>query len=115
MLDQFQEFLPQIITAFILPIAGIIGTLLAIFIKQMISKIKNENLQALAYMGINAIDQKYPDLKGKEKYKKGVDWLAGKIKGVNSEQVDMAIESAVKQFNISIGKDMPKDVKKNTV
>lgn len=105
--------LQEILTVILIPVAGAVGTLIAVLLQNLISKIRNEHLQTLAYMGVYAIEQKYPELKGQDKYKKVVEYLASKMKYITEDQINVAIESAVKQFNISIGKNIPSDVKKN--
>jgi len=99
MMDILNQCLCSILLAVLIPIATAIGALLGRLIKRAISKIDNALLQQLAWQAVLWVEQTFKDLHGKDKFDKAYEWLAKKLPGVEKEDIEKAIEAAVKTMN----------------
>jgi len=104
------SILGQILVALLIPIAGVIGTLLGKLIVEALSKIKSEKLQAFAWTAVYFVEQKFQDLHGEDKFGKAYEIIADKLPGISQADIERAIEAAVSSMN----KAFPKKVNAST-
>ena len=83
---------------------GALGTLLAIFLKKMISKINNESLQQAAYIAVRFVEKKFAHIASSEKFNIAYEKIAAKLPGVEDSNIEEAIEAALKGLDIELGK-----------
>jgi len=103
-MDILNQCLGSILLAVLIPIATAIGALLGRLIKRAISKIDNALLQQLAWQAVLWVEQTFKDLHGKDKFDKAYEWLAKKLPGVEKEDIEKAIECAVREMNAQFPK-----------
>ena len=99
-----QQLLGSILLAILVPVATAIGVLLGKLIKKAISHIDNKIIQQLAWQAVLWVENTFKDLHGKDKFDKAYEWLAKKLPGIEKEDIEKAIETAVKEMNIQFPK-----------
>lgn len=99
------ELLQNLLTAIIIPLAGVIGTMIARLIKKGINSIDNDNLERLAWLGVRwAEDQITGKKKGEERIKAVKKWIQEKTNGkFDDDTVEKAIRSAFQNFSNELG------------
>ncbi len=100
------QFLGSILVAILIPVATGLGTLLGKLIKKAINRIENATLQELAWTAVRWAEQKFKNLPGDERFKKVEEYITEKLPGVNKEDIERAIEAAVKQLHIELGEEV---------
>ncbi|OQX78905.1 MAG: phage holin [Candidatus Omnitrophica bacterium 4484_70.1] len=98
-MDILNQCLGSILLAVLVPVATTIGVLLGRLIKRAISHIDNKILQDLAWQAVLFVEQKFTELHGKDKFDKAYEYIAKKLPGVDKEDIEKAIEAAVKAMN----------------
>ena len=98
-----QQILGSLLVAVLIPVAAALGLLLAKLIKKAISKINSEAMQSIAWTAVHFVEQKFKDLHGDDKFDKAYEIVAGKIPGVEKEDIEQAIESAVASLHAELG------------
>ena len=98
-MDILQQLLGSILLAVLVPVATAIGVLLGKLIKKAISHIDNSIAQQLAWQAVLWVENTFKDLHGKDKFDKAYEWLAKKLPGVEKEDIEKFIETAVKEMN----------------
>ena len=99
MQEILNQVLSSLLVAVLIPIATAIGVLLGKLIKRAISKIDNAILQDLAWQAVLFVEQKFKELHGQDKFNKAYEYVARKLPGVDAEDIERAIEAAVKAMN----------------
>jgi len=99
------EILKDILVAVVIPIAGILGALLARLIKKGIDSVDNENLQKLAWLGVRwAEDQMTGKGKGEKRLESVKQWVRVKTgKKFDDDTIEKAIRSAFQNFQKELG------------
>ena len=95
-----------LLVALLIPVAGILGTLLGKLLVSLIGKIRNETLQQLAYTGVRWAEQQLKTTPGSDRFASVRNYIAGKLPGVDEEDVRKAIEAAVKTLHIELGEEV---------
>lgn len=103
-MDILNPILATILVAALTPIAIILGKLLAKLIKKGINSIDNTLIRGLAWQAVLFVDQKFKTMHGKDKFDQAYTWLAKKLPGVDAEDIEQAIEAAVKEMNSTFPK-----------
>ena len=98
-MDILQHLLGSILLAVLIPVATAIGALLGRLLKKGIAHIDNTLLQQLAWQAVLWVEQTFKDLDNKKKFNAAYDWISRKLPGVDSNDIEKAIEAAVKQMN----------------
>ena len=95
------------ITKIVVALIGLLSTVLTVFLapylKAKMDVEKVNKLGALAQRFVLAAEQLIGSGKGAEKKAKVQDWLKEKGYDVSLDEVDSAIEAAVKEMNIAMG------------
>ena len=98
------EYLPQIIGAVLIPLFGIIGTLLGKLLVRMLDKIQNEHLQGMANVLVRWASQKLTGgNRGREKFRLVASKISKKFKWAKQEQIEEAIEAVVNNLRREAG------------
>ena len=95
--------LTKIIVAVIGLLSTVMTAFLAPYLKAKIDNAKLENLGELARRFVLAAEQLIGPGNGQQKKEKVQDWLKEKGYNVSLDEVDSAIEAAVKEMNIAMG------------
>ena len=98
-MDILNQLVGPILLAILTPLAAAVGMLLAQLIKRAIAHIDNAIAQQLAWQAVIWVEQTFTDLHGKDKFNKAYEWLAKKLPGVEKEDIEKFIETAVKEMN----------------
>ena len=95
------------ITKIVVALIGLLSTILTCFIapylKTKIDEAKLQKLGDLTWRFVLAAEQLIGPGNGQEKKEKVQDWLEEKGYNVSLDEVDSAIEAAVKEMNIAMG------------
>ena len=95
------------LTKIIVALIGLLSTVLTVFLAPVLkAKLDNEKLnklKKLANIFVYAAEQLIGKGKGEEKKAQVQDWLKEKGYDVSLDEVDSAIEAAVKEMNIAMG------------
>ena len=95
------------LTKVIVALIGLLSTICTVFLAPYLkAKMDNEKLQklgSLAQRFVLAAEQLIGPGKGAEKKAQVQDWLKEKGYDVSLDEVDSAIEAAVKEMNIAMG------------
>ena len=97
------EILGPLLLVVLIPLAAIIGKLLAGLIKKGISKIDNEALQSFTWMAVRFAEQKFKKLHGQDKFDVVYERIAKNFPGVEKENIEAAIEATVNAMNKELG------------
>lgn len=95
------------LTKVIVALIGLLSTVLTVFLAPYLkAKIDNEKLKKLGELAkrfVLAAEQLIGPGQGAEKKGKVQEWLQEKGYNINLDEVDSAIEAAVKEMNIAMG------------
>ena len=95
------------LTKIIVAVIGLLSTIITVFLAPYLkAKLDVEKLQKLGELSrrfVLAAEQLIGSGKGAEKKAKVQDWLKEKGYDVSLDEVDSAIEAAVKEMNIAMG------------
>lgn len=100
----FKGILGTILLAIALPVAAIIGKLLATLIKKGISKIDNTIAQQLAWQAVVWAENTLKNASGQEKFDKTYEWLAAKLPGMKKDDIAKFIETALAEMDANLPK-----------
>jgi hypothetical protein len=95
----FKSIFGTILLAIALPVAAIIGKLLATLIKKGISKIDNSIAQQLSWQAVVWAENTLKTSTGSEKFQKAYEWMAAKMPGMNKEDIEKFIETALAEMD----------------
>lgn len=95
--------LTQIILGIITLLSGVITSVLVPYLKSKLTERQQEILKNAIDIGVYAAEQLYGSGHGEEKKTYVRELLNGKGYDVNMEEVNAAIEAAVKQLKITAG------------
>ena len=95
------------LTKVVVALIGLMSTVITVFLAPYLkAKMDNEKLQklgSLAYRFVLAAEQLIGPGKGQKKKEQVQDWLEERGYNVSLDEVDSAIEAAVKEMNIAMG------------
>lgn len=99
------EILKDILVAVVIPVAGILGALLARLIKKGIDSVDNENLQKLAWLGVRwAEDQMTGKKEGEKRLEVIKQWIRSKAgKKFDEDTIETAVRAAFQSFQKELG------------
>lgn len=94
----------KILLAVITLLGAIITTFVVPYLKQKLSEGSWENLTIIIKTFVRAAEQIIGSGKGEVKKQKVLQWLKKQGVDIDSDMIDKAIEAAVKDMNIEMGK-----------
>ena len=94
----------KILLAVITLLGAIITTFVVPYLKQKLSEGSWENLTIIIKTFVRAAEQIIGSGKGEVKKQKVLQWLKEQGVDIDSDMIDKAIEAAVKDMNIEMGK-----------
>ena len=99
------QVVSDILIAVLIPVATIIGALIAKLLKKGIERIDNNSIQQFAWIAVRWVEDNLgtDTGTGSEKLEMAVEWLAKRFPKARKSDIEAAIRAAYQSFSAEVG------------